>query len=193
MGAWRRMSAAVALVAAAVAAGVACDPVDGALNPSTVSVTTDLTATKELERQHADVAWLSCSGTYRGSTGTGNGGATPSRSGATPDEVRVDCHGATQDGKDITVNGRVHGVVSGACVRGDLRAKIGGKEWFRLAVLGNCAAASTTSPPPAGSPPPSRPAHPAPGATRTVTETATETVTVRPPAPEPTCSCFQGK
>jgi hypothetical protein len=179
------------LVAAVVAAGVACEPVDGTLNPSTVSVTTQLAATKELDRQHADVAWLGCSGAYDSRTATAG-------SAAGADDIRVDCRGTTKDGKGIVVKGRVHGVVSGACVRGKLRATVGGKEWFKVSVLGNCAAAPSTSAPgstrapqsPTYSPPPAT-YPPAPGATRTVTETAT--VTVQPPAPDPNCSCFQGK
>ncbi|MEV5610231.1 hypothetical protein [Streptomyces sp. NPDC052225] len=170
------------LIGAAVAGGVACEPVGGDLNPSTVAATTDQEATQELERQKAPVAWLSCTGSY-------NGRSTPSSS--TPSEVEVDCQGKTGKGERITVKGWAHGVVSGHCVRGDFIARVDGKVWFHLDVLGNCAESDRTSHAPQN-PPPShhdKPTYhePQPGTTRTVTRT----VTVYPP--DPTCSCFQGK
>lgn len=90
---------------------------------------------------------------------------------------------------------------------GDLTAKVGGKEWFRADVLGNCDAAdpTTTAPTPTApaptttaptttgptSTPPdddheTTPAHDQPGPTVTVTKT----VTVHP---SPTCSCQPAK
>ncbi|MFJ9035870.1 hypothetical protein ACIRF8_04690 [Streptomyces sp. NPDC102406] len=173
-----RVLAAGGVAALVVTGAVACQPVDGELNTVTVAATTDSQATQELTRTHAEVAWLSCTGTYSTSS-------TPSSS--SPSEVSVDCRGKTKDGKDITVKGQVYGVVPDKCVRGDVIARVDNKVWFRVQVLGNCAATNTTTYPPA--PPPEEPAHqePQPGATRTVTET----VTVR--EPDPNCSCFEGK
>ncbi|MGD6745567.1 hypothetical protein ACOKM3_27505 [Streptomyces sp. BH106] len=167
------------LVAAVVATGVACQPIEGDLNVSTVAITTDQTATDELNRQNAKVAWLSCNGTYSSSSPSGS---------ATSGEVKVECRGKTKDGKDITVEGWVYGVVSGKCVRGKTIGRIDNKVWFSVGVLGNCAANDATSPPqesqqPAPSEDPT-PQEPAPGATNTVTETVTVT------APPPT---YQGK
>ncbi|WP_307805108.1 hypothetical protein [Streptomyces sp. VRA16 Mangrove soil] len=174
------MAVAVACGAAAVFGAVACQPVEGDLNPSTVSATTDQQGTAELNRQHAQVAWLSCSGAYVNRT-TG--------SGATTQEVHVDCRGETKEGKAVTLSGDVYGVVSGKCVRGSLTAKVDGKVWFHLGVLGNCAAPDTTTPPPPsqGGTPTTTPQPQQPGETQTVTET----VTVR--APSSTCTTFQGK
>ncbi|MFZ3557485.1 MULTISPECIES: hypothetical protein [unclassified Streptomyces] len=177
------------LGAAVVATGVACQPIEGDLNVSTVAITTDQLATAELDRQHAKVAWLSCTGSYSSSS---TAGGSPSGS-ATAGEVKVDCQGKTKDGKDITVQGWVYGVVSGKCVRGKTIARIDGKVWFSYAVLGNCAANDSTSPPqesqqpaPSQDPEPqeSKPQEPQPGPTSTVTETVTVT------GPPPT---FHGK
>ncbi|MHC5260090.1 hypothetical protein ACYSUO_19615 [Streptomyces sp. UC4497] len=168
------------LVAAVVATGVACQPIEGDLNVSTVAITTDKAATDELNRQNAEVAWISCNGTYDSSS--------PSGSATTKAEVKVDCRGKTKDGKDITVEGWVHGVVSGKCVRGKIIGRVDNKVWFSVGVLGNCAANDATSPPQdSQAPQPSHdptPQEPAPGATNTVTETVTVT------APPPT---YQGK
>ncbi|WP_372346492.1 hypothetical protein [Streptomyces sp. KL116D] len=201
----KRALAAVGVVAAVVGGAVACQPVDGDLNVTTVAATTDQEATQELNRQNADVAWLSCTGAYK------NGGTQGSSS---PSEVQVKCTGRTKKGEDITVDGWANGVVSGHCVRGTFIARIEGKVWFRLSVLGNCAETGATSQPPEEQHPseetppketppeetPSQhePTHeptneqptrhePQPGTTRTVTET----VTVWPT--EPSCSCPQGK
>lgn len=138
MGVSRRLPTALrrALLAAGVvaAAGVGlagCDPVKGNMSTSAVAITTDKTGTRELERQHAEVDWLTCHASYVGRD----------RDGADSDESRdaeVDCRGQTDDDKAITIKGRVTDVTNGACVRGDLTARIGGKEWFRVDVLGNC-------------------------------------------------------
>ncbi|MFJ5773298.1 hypothetical protein [Streptomyces sp. NPDC093094] len=147
----RRVTAALALAVLSAAGAAACDPVGG-LSTATVAYTTDQLATGELERRKADVRWLTCTARVDG------GGASPS---ATADDVAtVDCQGETGDGKDITVAGKVTRAVDGACVRGDLTAKIDGKEWFHVQGLGNCDA---TGAPPAGVP--------RPGVTVTVTET----------------------
>ncbi|MEV7321536.1 hypothetical protein [Streptomyces sp. NPDC093970] len=146
------------LVAIAVAGAVGCQPTD--LNSATVAFTTDRTATAELKRQHVDVNWLTCTGNY--------GSAAPKAPSASETSVvSVDCRGRTRDGRDITVTGRVTKAVSGACVRGNLVAKVGGKEWFRVDGLGDCDATpapaySTYRPPTYGQ---------RPGPTVTVTKT----------------------
>ncbi|MFE6891832.1 hypothetical protein [Streptomyces sp. NPDC057694] len=193
----RRVAAAAACVAVAGLGAVACQPVEGGLNPSTVAATTDQQATAELNRQNAHVRWLSCSGTYVSRT-SGNG--------STAEVVRVDCQGKTTDGKSITLTGWANDVVSGKCVRGSFTAKVEGKLWFHVGVLGNCEGGEDTNPPqsepsdtwqPSEKPEPSEtweshePSdgesgqeswHPEPGETRTVTETVTA------PEPEPTCT-----
>ncbi|MEU6093611.1 hypothetical protein [Streptomyces sp. NPDC047079] len=166
---WRRPrgwrpAAATGLVAVAVGGGVACQP--GDLSSAAVAYTTDQTATRELQRQHVHVRWLICTGGY-GAAST----ATRSHGTPTPTEttvVGVDCQGMTDDGKDITVRGRVTRAVDGKCVRGDLRATVGGKERFHVNGLGNCNAATTpTYQPPVTYRPPSG----QPGPTVTVTKT----------------------
>ncbi|MFI9149595.1 hypothetical protein [Streptomyces sp. NPDC053367] len=148
----RRAAAASVLAVISVAGVAACDPAGG-LNGATVAYTTDHLVTAELERQKADVRWLTCTA----SVDDGDG-ASPS---ATADDLAaVDCQGETGDGKDITVTGRVTRAVSGACVRGDLTAKIDGRQWFHVQGLGNCDA--TTAPPAGG---------PRPAVTVTVTQT----------------------
>ncbi|MFH8606307.1 hypothetical protein ACH4D5_02270 [Streptomyces sp. NPDC018029] len=187
---------AVGLAGAAALGVTACDPVDGELNTSAVALTTDEMATKELERQKADVAWLSCTASF-------DDRVTPRGRSASADAVvDVDCQGETDDGKDIGVKGKVHSVADGRCVRGDLTAKVDGKQWFRVDVLGNCGADDgngdgdggddqpsdqPSDPPDSHRPPPSHdPPDPAP--------TTTVTVTVTPdPPPHPTCHCVPGK
>ncbi|MGC0382555.1 hypothetical protein [Streptomyces sp. SAI-129] len=142
-------------VGSAVAVGtlVACDP--GGLSSASVAYTTDQTVTRELERQKAQVRWLTCTASF------GDKGATAS---ATEDAVAsVDCEGRTDTGQDITVDGKVTRVVNGACVRGNLTAKVDGKEWFRVKGLGDCDATSA--------PPANRPSQNGPGPTVTVTRT----------------------
>lgn len=148
----RRAGAAAVLVALGVAGATACDP--AGLNSASVAYTTDQTVTKELERQKASVRWLTCQASY----GTR---ATPT---ATENAVAtVDCTGQTTDGKDIEVDGRITRVVNGRCVRGELTAKVGGKEWFRVNGLGDCDA----------TPEPNVPGGNGGGATATVTVTQT--------------------
>ncbi|MBW8795309.1 MAG: hypothetical protein JF597_17405 [Streptomyces sp.] len=161
-----RAAAVAGLVVLAVGGAVACRPSD--LNTATVAYTTDRTATAELKRQHVDVDWLTCTGNYGSAakgTGTAKSSKTPSATATTV--VSVDCRGRTKDGRDITVTGRVTKAVSGACVRGNLVAKVGGKEWFRVNGLGDCDATpgpvySTYRPPTYGQ---------QPGPTVTVTKT----------------------
>ncbi|WP_254643673.1 hypothetical protein [Streptomyces sp. BV286] len=179
MGAMRRRRARhrgpvmAAAATAAVFALVACEPGNG-MSTAAVAITTDQAGTRELERQGVDVQWLTCTASY------GEKGATVGASPSVRSVAVVDCLGETGDGRDITIKGKVTQEVNGTCVRGDLTAEVGGKEWFRADVLGNCRAGT----PPAGhrtTPPP-----PKPGATVTVTRTVTE-------YPHPSCSCFQGK
>ncbi|MET8484453.1 hypothetical protein ABZV76_11055 [Streptomyces tendae] len=156
MGALRRIwRTAPVVVGSAVAVGglVACEP--GGLGTATVAYTTDQTVTRELERQKAEVRWLTCTGSY------GDKGATASATEKAV--VSVHCEGRTDAGQDITVDGKVTKVVNGACVRGNLTAKVDGKEWFRVKGLGNCDATSA--------PPADRPSHDRPGPTVTVTRT----------------------
>ncbi|MEU3885966.1 hypothetical protein [Streptomyces sp. NPDC029041] len=166
MGALRRMRTgprgrrvAVAAVFAVVAVGgaVACEP--GSVSAASVAYTTDQTVTKELERQKADVRWLTCTASY------GENGGTSSPSARERTVATVDCEGETDDGKDITVDGKVTHAVNGACVRGNITAKVDGKVWFEVDGLGDC---DSSSPPPVGGPPDGQP-----GPTVTVTVTQT--------------------
>jgi len=172
----RRLAAVAGLAVVAVGGAVACEP--GDLSSASAAYTTDQTATKELERQHVDVQWLTCTGTYNGGNKAYTPGKTPSPTTSTV--VTVDCTGKTSDGKDITVKGKVTRAVSGRCVRGDLRATVGGKEWFHVTGLGNCNATST----PHVSYRPTTPGQPQP------TVTVTRTIWCQG---DPTCWPVQGK
>ncbi|WP_344602113.1 hypothetical protein [Streptomyces glaucus] len=136
---------------------VACEP--GALSSASVAYTTDEAVTEELDRRKANVRWLTCTASY----GDDGGGASPSASEDTV--ATVDCAGETDDGGEITVTGRITHAVDGACVRGDLTAKVDGKVVFRVDGLGNCDA---TGAPPVGGPTAGQP-----GPTTTVTVTRT--------------------
>jgi len=163
------MAAVAGLAVVAVGGAVACEP--GGLNTATVAYTTDQTVTAELQRQKADVRWLNCTASY-------DDGASPSASATENTVASVDCKGETDDGKDITVTGRVTRAVSGACVRGDLTAEIDGKQWFHVSGLGDCDAKTT--------PPVNRPGQPGP----TVTVTVTRTVWCQV---DPSCHPVEGK
>ncbi|MBG0855344.1 hypothetical protein I2W78_26715 [Streptomyces spinoverrucosus] len=152
-----------AVLVACLGGLVACEP--GAMSSVTVAYTTDELVTRELERQKAEVQWLSCTADFGERSGS-----TPSASVNTVADV--DCEGQTTDGQDITVTGKVTRAVDGACVRGDLTAEIDGKEWFRVSGLGDCDA---TSAPPVNNPP---------GGGPTTTVTVTKTVYCRS---APTC------
>ncbi|MFE2045450.1 hypothetical protein ACFXAZ_31945, partial [Streptomyces sp. NPDC059477] len=132
------------------------------LSTHAITFTTDQLVTQELERRKAQVRWLTC-------TADVGDDATPSPSASENIVADVDCEGQTDDGKDITVTGKVTRAVSGACVRGDLTAKIDGKQWFQVSGLGDCDA---TSAPPVNQPPVNQP----PGAEPTTTVTVTRTV-----------------
>ncbi|WP_369389094.1 hypothetical protein AB5J72_16975 [Streptomyces sp. CG1] len=170
-----RALAVAGLVVAGGGAVVACQP--AGLNSSTAAYTTGTTATAALKRQHVDVSWLTCTGNYGSG---GKAGGTPSPSETTV--VSVSCQGETKDGRKITVSGKVTKAVDGACVRGDLTAKAGGRQVFHVDGLGDCGA----TPGPTYTPP-SRP----PGGGRpTVTVTVTETVWCKG---DPTCWPAAGK
>ncbi|WP_413757159.1 hypothetical protein [Streptomyces sp. MMBL 11-3] len=176
MGALRRIrhrGPALALTAVAAAfALVACEP-GGGMSTAAVAITTDQKGTSELEERGVDVKWLTCTASYGDKDG--QSGTSPSVNSV----ASVDCTGETEDGRDISIKGKVTQEINGTCVRGDLTATVGGQEVFRLNVLGNCQA---------GTPPVDNKTTPPnnPGATVTVTETVTR-------FPDPTCSCFQGK
>ncbi|AZM53181.1 hypothetical protein DMA15_11730 [Streptomyces sp. WAC 01529] len=184
---WKRRTPilyAVGLAGAATLGVGACEPGGGDLNTSAVALTVDEMGTKALERQRLDVAWISCTARYADRVTPKSG--SPTRAAV----VEVDCQGESDGGQDITIKGKVHAVVDGRCVRGNLTAKVDGKEWFQVDVLGNCGADDGNgdgkpSPPPASQPPPSHD-EPEPGPTTTVT------VTVTPPPPS-TCDCAPGK
>jgi hypothetical protein len=143
-------------VAAVAVGAVACDP--GGLSAATVAYTTDQTVTRELERQKADVRWLTCTANFGD-----DGRSTPTASEDTVADV--ECQGETSDGKEITVSGKVTRAVDGRCIRGDIVAKVDGKEWFHVKGLGDC-----TAP---GTPPVNRPSGPGPDPAVTVTVTKT--------------------
>lgn len=156
---WRRprgtrVAGGVMLAVMAVGGAVACDPA-GAVSSATVAYTADQLVTKELNRQKADVNWLTCTASY------GDSGQTPSAS--VNAVATLDCEGKTKDDKDITVKGKITRTVSGACVRGDLTATVGGKQWFHVEGLGDCTATPT--------PPVNNPNQPGPTVTVTVTKT----------------------
>ncbi|MGW0902383.1 hypothetical protein [Streptomyces sp. NPDC002853] len=184
-----RVLYAVAFAGAAVVGAAACDPVAGGMNTAAIAITTDEMATKELERQRLDVLWISCTARYKSRV-------TPSSGSPDRDAVAtVDCQGQAKTGKgsddtsDITVKGSVRSVVDGHCVRGNLTAKVDGKVWFRVDVLGDCAGGDEPEQPedPGQSDQPDQPDQPdepdqPPAATVTVTVT-----------PHPSCSCIRGK
>lgn len=159
----RRVAVAVALAVAGVGGAVACEPGAG-ISSAAVAYTTDETVTKELDRRKAGVRWLTCTASYGSARNAGDSGkASPSATERTV--ATVDCQGQTKDGKDITVTGRVTHAVDGACVRGNITAKVDGKVWFRADGLGDCDA--TPSPVGGG------PTNGQPGPTVTVTVTQT--------------------
>ncbi|MFF8639993.1 hypothetical protein [Streptomyces sp. NPDC015345] len=195
--AWQRRAPilyAVGLVGAATLGVTACDPANGGLNTAAVALTTDRMGTKELERQKLDVAWLSCTARYQDRVTPKSGEPTQKA------VVEVDCQGESggDDGnKDITIKGKVSSFVDDRCVRGNLTAKVDGKQWFQVDVLGDCGAGDgdgdggSPAPPGSSHQPPSQPPpsddRPEPRPTVTVT------VTVTPAPPPPTCDCAPGK
>ncbi|GAA3806528.1 hypothetical protein VXC91_19680 [Streptomyces chiangmaiensis] len=163
------------VVTVAVGGAVACQP--GDLSSASVAYTTDQTATRQLERQHVKVRWLSCMGDYGSRTSASGRTPAPSVSSV----VTVDCQGQTDDRRDITVTGRVTRTVDGKCVRGNLRATVGGREWFHVAGLGNC---NADTPVPPVTFRPTTPGRPGP------TVTVTKTIWCQG---DPACRPVQGK
>ncbi|MEW2524922.1 hypothetical protein [Streptomyces sp. NPDC047071] len=171
----------------------ACDPVEGDMSTSAIALTTDKMGTAELERQHLDVAWFNCTASFVKKDGDGKRKATDE-----PREAEVDCQGKSEGadgGKAIVLKGRVTDVRNGKCVRGNLTARVEGKEWFRVDVLGNCQGGKGNDDDGdkgdgdhggGRHTPPARhdPGRDEPGPTATVT------VTERP---DPTCNCYPGK
>ncbi|WP_374113014.1 hypothetical protein [Streptomyces sp. CNZ748] len=136
----RRHTAVVVFAVAAVTGVTACE--GGSLSSAAVALTTDGTVTKELNRQKDKVRWLTCDASF----GDRGGSASPaSRETA----ASVDCEGETEGGKEITVTGRVTHAVNGACVRGDLTAKVDGRQVFHVEGLGDC---DSKNPPRVGDP-----------------------------------------
>ncbi|MFF8949138.1 hypothetical protein ACF09I_10225 [Streptomyces sp. NPDC014940] len=177
---WRRPRAVrgvtvAGLVLLGAGAVVACQP--GDLSSASAAYTTDGTATAELRRRHVDVSWLTCTGAY-GDKGGRTPGGSPSPSESTV--VSVDCQGRTKDGREITVKGKVTRAVDGACVRGDLTGRVGGRQVFRVSGLGDCDA----TPGPTYRPPTQR------GGQPTVTVTVTRTIWCRK---DPSCWPVEGK
>ncbi|MEU6817006.1 hypothetical protein [Streptomyces sp. NPDC046860] len=168
-----RALAVAGLVVLGAGAVTACQP--GDLGAASVAYTTDSTATDALKKRHVDVSWLTCTGRQGG-----GGGATVSPSESTV--VTVDCQGRTTDGRDIKVTGRVTRAVSGACVRGNLTAEVGGRQVFRVSGLGDCDA----TPGPVYTPP----ATYRPGGRPTVTVTVTRTLWCEQ---DPACRPVEGK
>jgi hypothetical protein len=153
----RRAGAVTLLVVTGVGAAVACDP--NGLDAATVSYTTDRMATHELGRHGVDIRRLTCQA-------KGPGDRTPSPSPGATAVATVDCRGETTDGRGITVTGRITRAVNGQCVRGNLVARVGTREVFRVSGLGDCdagpSAPAATYRPPDG---------PQPTVTVTVTKT----------------------
>ncbi|MGW3650254.1 hypothetical protein [Streptomyces sp. NPDC000878] len=180
----RRAVAVAGLVVAAVSGAVACDP--GGLTSATVSLTTDQTATKELQRRNVDVQWLTCTTSVDGGNGNKASGSGSSPSASENTVASVDCQGETGDGKDITVTGKVTRAVDGRCVRGDLTAKVDGRQVFRVTGLGDCDAPTTPTytPPVTWNPPDND--EPGP----TVTVTVTRTIWCQK---DPNCLPVEGK
>ncbi|MGW3112603.1 hypothetical protein [Streptomyces sp. NPDC001091] len=164
-----RLLAVTGLVALVAAGVTGCQP--GELGAASVAYTTDSTATDALKKRDVDVSWLTC-------TGRQDGGSSASGSPSESTVVTVDCQGKTKDGRDITVTGKVTRAVNGACVRGNLVAKVGGRQVFRVSGLGNCDAT-----PPATYRPPGQP-------NPTVTVTVTRTLWCEQ---DPSCRPVEGK
>ncbi|GGX25970.1 lipoprotein [Streptomyces malachitofuscus] len=154
---WRRHALAVGFAAVAVTGVAACE--GGGLSSAAVALTTDETVTDALNDRKADVRWLSCTASF------GDGDDKDDKGGRDT-AASVDCQGETQDGKEITVTGEITHAINGACVRGNLTAKVDEKQVFRVDGLGDC---DGSSPPRVGEP--TRSGGPRPTVTVTVTTT----------------------
>ncbi|MGX8906025.1 hypothetical protein ACR820_12470 [Streptomyces netropsis] len=138
---------AAALTGTAVVALAACQPSD-ALDTATVSVATDQLATRQLEREHIPVRWLTCTGKAESDGSTDKDGRRKVTA------VGVDCQGRTDKDKKIIAFGRVTGINGHACVTGSLTVKVDGRTVFSGGVLGDCgqAGGGQGKPPPPPSP-----------------------------------------
>ncbi|OIK25609.1 hypothetical protein [Streptomyces malaysiense] len=163
----------VGIVGAAGAAVVGCQA--DVLGSAGVAYTTGTMASARLRQADVDVSWLNCAGDPGGAAGAT---PAPGRSAV----VSVDCQGETGDRGRITVNGEVTRAVDGVCVRGDLRARVDGKQVFHVSGLGDCAAAPGPTYRPPGYPPA--------GAQPAVTVTVTRTLWCRN---DPDCLPVAGK
>ncbi|MEV5934646.1 hypothetical protein AB0L56_18360 [Streptomyces sp. NPDC052079] len=143
---------AVGFAAIAVTGIAACE--GGGLSSAAIALTTDETVTDALNNRKADVRWLSCTASFGDKAGTNTTAA-------------VDCQGETQDGKEITVTGEITHAINSACVRGNITAKVDGKQVFRVDGLGDCQGSS----PPRVSEPTRGNGGPRPTVTVTVTTT----------------------
>ncbi|AGP57913.1 hypothetical protein [Streptomyces rapamycinicus] len=135
----------------------ACEPTGGGISSVTVAITTDQVATEALERGGVGVRWMSCNAEFR--NGRTAGAASPSRSDSQSErsgetDARVDCHGRTDNDKDVRIRGRVTYVREDHCVRGDLTGQVDGRKVFEANVIGECqgGGSDTGSPRPTRSP-----------------------------------------
>lgn len=131
-----RLLAVVAVTIGAVGLTVGCEPDDDrGLTAIGVAYTTDKVATEALERGRVDVRWMTCTGDAKGDEKAG-ASRPPVR------EVAVHCRGRAEKGEaDIRVDGVVTYERKGACVKGDLTAKLDGRQVFRADVIGDCGGA----------------------------------------------------
>ncbi|MEU9606899.1 hypothetical protein [Streptomyces sp. NPDC048057] len=176
-------AATAGLAGAALVVLTACEPTAHELSANSVSLTTDQTATSTLERIGFDVRWFSCTTTVERAEGkNGDGdvrgdGATKPAPGGVTEPATVACEGKTRKGQPITLKGKVTDEIAGACVRGDLDARVDGQLVFEARYLGNCAggpSGTTTRDASTRRPAADERARP------TVTVTVTETVTATP-------------
>ncbi|GAA0972141.1 hypothetical protein GCM10009574_023720 [Streptomyces asiaticus] len=115
----------------------ACEPTGGGISSVTIAITTDQVATEALERGGVGVRWMSCNAEFR--HGRTAGAASPSQSErAGETDARVDCHGRTDNDKDVRIRGRVTYVREDHCVRGDLTGQVDGRKVFEANVIGEC-------------------------------------------------------
>ncbi|GAA3365140.1 hypothetical protein GCM10017744_066670 [Streptomyces antimycoticus] len=125
----------VAAVGAAVAV-TACEPTGGGISSVTVAITTDQVVTEALERGGVGVRWMSCNAEFKNGHTAGAPPSRSERSGET--DARVDCHGRTDNDKDIRIKGRVTYVRADHCVRGDVTGEVDGRKVFEAQVIGEC-------------------------------------------------------
>lgn len=131
----RRTLLSVAAVGAAVAV-TACEPTGGGISSVTVAITTDKVGTEALERGGVGVRWMSCNAEFKNGHTAGASPSGSERSGET--DATVDCHGRTDNDKDIRIKGRVTYVRADHCVRGDVTGQVDGHKVFEAQVIGEC-------------------------------------------------------